>query len=124
MQLSYHFAMVLRYVRFNKRKDEENHCREKLVLFYPWKDKEVDLLSCCSSYKEHNESIKHVNDHKCSQYEHHIDELEAAREIADAEYDAYDEVAPSTQQVEADTAEEQPVESKQFIYFNPDSQRA
>ena len=30
---------ILRYVRFNARSDEENHFREKLLLFLPWRMK-------------------------------------------------------------------------------------
>jgi hypothetical protein len=111
---------IIRYVRFNQKTDEENHYREKMLLFHPWRNEETDLLGNFSTYKEHYESMKHMIDHKCATYEHHADELELARDLAEAEYDAFDEIAPSTQQIEGDDAEEEPVESEQFIYFNPD----
>lgn len=111
---------VIRYVRFNKKTDEENHCREKLLLFHPWKNEETDLIGKQKTYKDQYESFKHIIEHKCSQYENHVDELDIARDIAEAEYNAFDEIAPGAQQMEAETAEEQPVESESFIYYNPD----
>lgn len=60
-------------------------------------------------------------EHKFNEYEHHADELEMARDIAEAENeDIYDELAPSTQQTEAETAEEESFESETFVYFIPD----
>ena len=111
---------IIRYVRFNRKTDEENHYREKLLLFSPWRNEERDLLQNFNSYKEHYEAMKHMIENKCSTYEHHVEELEQARLMAEEEYDAFDEVAPGTQQVEAETAEEETVESEAFIYFNPD----
>ena len=34
-------------------------------------------------------------DHKCSKYEHHAEDLELARNLAEVEYDAFDDIAPS-----------------------------
>ena len=52
-------------------------------------------------------------DHKCKEYEHHVEELEHGRERAENDYqDAFDELAPGTEQTESETAEEQTVESK------------
>ena len=111
---------IIRYVRFNQKSDEENHFREKLLLFYPWRNEHRDLIGNFDTYKEHYESMKYMINLKCKEYEHHVDELEEARNMAEADYDAFDEIAPGTEQVEADTAEETPVESEAFVYFNPD----
>ncbi|MCG7875518.1 MAG: AAA family ATPase [Candidatus Thiodiazotropha endolucinida] len=113
-------SRIIRYVRFNRKTDEENYYREKLLLFHPWRKEETDLLGTFRTYKEHYESIKTVIDHKCSTYEHHAEELELARDLAEIEYDAFDDIAPSTQQVEGDDAETEPIQSEEFIYFNPD----
>ena len=111
---------VIRYVRFNMKSDEENHYREKLLLFLPWRNEESDLLRNFATYKNHYSSIQHMIDSKCKEYEHHSDELEVARNMAEADHDAYDEIAPATQQEEAEAALEEPIESESFIYFNPD----
>ena len=113
-------SKIIRYVRFNKKSDEENHCREKILLFFPWRDEEKDLMGNFSTYKQHYESMKRIIDMKCRDYEYNADDLDSARELAEADYDAYDDIAPSTQQAEGDDAEEGAVESQQFIYFNPD----
>ena len=111
---------IIRYVRFNKKADPENYYREKLLLFTPWRNEETDLLDLSGSYEKQYMQKKNIIDFKCNQYEHHADELDLAREKAQEEHDAYDELAPSTQQMEGDTAEEEIVESEAFIYFNPD----
>ena len=111
---------IIRYVRFNPKSDEENHFREKLLLFFPWRDETTDLIGKCMTYREHYLSMKRIIDWKCSSYEHHVEELELARDLAETEHDAYDEIAPGTQQTEADTAEEEATESENFVYFNPD----
>ena len=113
-------SKVIRYVRFNKKSDEENHFREKLLLFHPWRKEESDLLGMFDSYKKHYESIKASIDMKCSEYEHHVEELDLAKAVAEPDEDAYDELAPTTQKIEAETAEESTLESESFIYFNPD----
>ena len=111
---------IIRYVRFNRNSDEENHFREKLLLFYPWRNEQNDLKGNFGTYKEHFESMKHMIELKCREYEHHVEELEQARDMAETECDAFDEIAPGTEQIEADTAEENAVESEAFVYFNPD----
>ena len=55
-----------------------------------------------------------------NQYEHHVEELDQARELAENDYNAYDEIAPGTQQQESETAQEEPTVSEEFVFFNPD----
>lgn len=43
-----------------------------------------------------------------------------ARLAAECDDSAFDEVAPSAQEQEAEAATEEPVESESYIYFNPD----
>ncbi|XP_060561861.1 uncharacterized protein LOC132721554 [Ruditapes philippinarum] len=111
---------VIRYVRFNPKSDEHNHFREKLLLFLPWRDETTDLIANYETYKQHYEARKHEIDIKCKVYEHHVEELQVAQEAAEKDYNTFDEIAPGTQQVEAETAAEESVESDTFVYFNPD----
>ncbi len=111
---------VIRYVRFNCKSDEENHYREKILLFLPWRNEATDLLSSYTTYKQHYEARKRKIDYKSKVYEHHVEELEMAREAAENDYDAFDDIASGTQQVEAETALEESAESETFVYFNPD----
>lgn len=47
------FQKVIRYVRFNIDIDRENHFREKLMLFLPWRNENIDLMATFSTYEEH-----------------------------------------------------------------------
>ena len=107
--------------RFNARSDEENHFREKLLLFLPWRNDSTDLIGTYDSYKDHYTAVRRIVDHKCKEYEHRVEELAIARERAENDYqDAFDELAPGTEQMESETAEEQTVESENFVYFKQD----
>ncbi|XP_053405183.1 uncharacterized protein LOC128558914 [Mercenaria mercenaria] len=113
-------ARVIRYGRYNLKSDEENHFREKLLLFLPWRNEVLDLLANYESYKDHYLAIKAKIDCKCMEYEHHAEQIEIAREMAEVDEEIFDEIAPGTQQTEVDTAAEEVVESEAFVYFNPD----
>ena len=104
---------ILRHVRFSARSDEENHFREKILLFLPWKNENTDLIGTYDSYKDHYTAVRRMVDHKCKEYKHHVEELKHGRERAENDYqDAFDELAPGTEQTESETAEEQTEESK------------
>ena len=90
------------------------------MLFFPWRNEETDILSGFPTYKDHYDSIKRTIDAKNRLYEHHVEELVIARHVAEAEYAAYDEIAPSTQQEERDAEDEGEVDAAEFVYFNPD----
>ena len=47
---------VLRYVNFNVKQDPENHYRERLLLFLPWRNEHLDLYGSFNSYEEHYRS--------------------------------------------------------------------
>lgn len=49
---------VIRYVRFNRKSDEENYFREKILLFLPWRNETTDLFGSCETYKQHYEANK------------------------------------------------------------------
>ncbi len=63
---------VIRYIRYNKKFDEENHYREKLMLFYP-RRKESEMLGSCQSYKERYEQVKYKVLITQKQYESHAE---------------------------------------------------
>ena len=41
---------IIRYVNYSKKKDPENHYRERLML--PWRNEETDVKGDCDSYQE------------------------------------------------------------------------
>ena len=110
---------VIRYVRYNKKKDPENYFREKLMLFMPWRNEAKDLLSTFDTYKAHYDSMKTSLEAKGNEYEHHVDELEIARQTAEAEENSFDEIAPNTEQENREAEEEGDTEAENFVYFNP-----
>ena len=110
---------VIRYVRYNKKKDPENYFREKLMLFMPWRIEAKDLLGTFDTYEAHYNSMKTSLEAKGNEYEHHVDELEIARQTAEAEENSFDEIAPSTEQENREAEEEGDTEAENFVYFNP-----
>ena len=69
-------------MNYSKKKDPENHYRERLMLFLPWRNEETDLKGNCNSYKErymmHKDDIEKI----CVQYEKFYEDLEEALENA------------------------------------------
>ena len=110
---------VIRYVRYNKKKDPENYYREKLMLFMPWRNEAKDLLDTFDTYEAHYNSLKTSLEAKGNEYEHHVDELEIARQTAEAEENSFDQIAPNTEQENRDAEEEGDTEAENFVYFNP-----
>ena len=110
---------VIRYVRYNKKKDPENYFREKLMLFMPWRKEAKDLLGTFDTYEAHYNSMKTSVEAKGNEYEHHVDELEIARQTAEAEENSFDEIAPNTEQENREAEEEGDTEAENFVYFNP-----
>ena len=110
---------IIRYVRYDVKKDPENYYRERLMLFMPWRNEAKDLLGSYETYEAHYAVLKDNLESKRSQYEHHIEELELARQMAE-EDDAYDEIAPNTEHENREAEEEGDREAENFVYFNPD----
>ena len=93
-----HVPRIIRYVNYNREKDPENYFRERLMLFYPWKNESTDLKGIYNtfqdSYKAHKQQIIPVQ----KKYEHYNDILEEAVEEADANADTDDEDDDASQQ--------------------------
>ena len=76
-------ARIIWYVNYSIKRDPENYYRERLMLFYPWKNESVYLIvgskSNEDSYKKKQKPIEIV--HK--EYEPYNDVLEEAIENAE-----------------------------------------
>ena len=44
--------VVIRFRMYNKDKEPSNYYRAKLMLYYPWRNENMDLLKNCSMYEE------------------------------------------------------------------------
>ena len=100
---------IIRYVNYNKTNNCEEHYRERLMLFLPWRDEECDLLHDCNSYKEkyilHKEKIERIR----KNYEKFHDDLEQVLGSR-VEYDFDDNIS----------VEEQDMNGGSFGFFDPD----
>ena len=50
----------------------------------PWRNEAKDLLDTFDTYEAHYNSLKTSLEAKGNEYEHHVDELEIARQTAEA----------------------------------------
>ena len=110
---------IIRYVKYNKKKDPENYFREQLMLFVPWRNEHKDLLGSFDTYEAHYNTVQMSLIPKRNEYEHHIEELELARQMMEDEQREYDQTAPNAEQENREAEEEGSKESEQFVYFNP-----
>ena len=99
-------SKIIRYVRYNKEKDMENYCREQLMLFFPWRNEQKDLLASFDTFEAHYNSLKTSIQSKSNEYEHHTEELELARQMIEDEENAFDQIAPNTEQENREAEEE------------------
>ena len=110
---------IIRYVRYNKKKDPENYFREQLMLFVPWRNEQKDLMGSFGTYEACYNSLQTSLVSKRNEYEHHAEELEVARQMMEIEERDYDQIAPNAEQENGDTEEEGPAESEKNVCFNP-----
>jgi hypothetical protein len=53
---------VICFTRFNKDKEPSNYYHAKLMLYYPWRNEDTDLISTYETYEEHyNNYYKRYN---------------------------------------------------------------
>ena len=87
------------------------------MLFTPWRNEQKDLLSSFDTFEAHYISLQTSIKSKSNEYEHHTEELELAR--MEDEDNAYDQIAPNTEQEIREAEEEGVKEAENFVYFNP-----
>ncbi|CAC5416325.1 unnamed protein product [Mytilus coruscus] len=111
---------VIRYVKYNYKTDSENFYRERLMLFYPWRNELSDLQCGHETFENMYLTVARLLEKKAKQYEGKVIDLEKAIEEAENDCNENDQIAPATQQVEMVDAEIGPTESEQYVHFNPD----
>ncbi|XP_061170324.1 uncharacterized protein LOC133179634 [Saccostrea echinata] len=112
---------VIRYVRFSIKTDPENYYREKLMLFMPWRNESIDLISGTNTFEMSFHLKKSFLTHKVKEYEFNAEQLDAGLQMAIEDFsEAFDELAPNAQQREAEDENEGSLESENFIQFNPE----
>ena len=110
---------IIRYVKYNKKKDPENHFREQLMLFTPCRNEQKYLLGSFDTFEAHYNSLKTSLESRSNEYEYHTEELELARQMMKDEESAYDQIAPNAEQENREAEEEGTKEAEFVLYFNP-----
>ena len=68
------------------------------MLFVPWRNEQKDLLGSFDTYAPHYNSVQTALIPKRNEYEHHIEELELARQMVEDEQREYDQTATNAEQ--------------------------
>ena len=89
------------------------------MLFIPWRNEQKDLLASFDTFEAHYNSLKKSIESKSNEHEHHTEELELARQMIQDEENAFDQIAPNTEQKHRETEAEGVKEAENFVYFNP-----
>eukprot|EP00794_Sanderia_malayensis_P003970 gene3970-biopygen2461 len=112
-------AKVLRSIRYDKNKDPENHYRERLMLYMPWRNETCDILQDSQTFEENFPKNKRIIDKNCRQYE--TDSAAFEYLFEDASYDVFNEpeiVAPGAQHIDDDDFQRGTQASKLYGCFD------
>ena len=112
---------IIRYVRYSQKVDSENYFREQLMLFYPWRKEERDLLNGHNTYEDHFKAVSKKirctrNDYDANS--EFLDEVEVAVEAQTLEN--FVEVSPNIESVEAQDSMKVPVQSTKYAFYSPE----
>ena len=66
--------------------------------FVPWRNEQKDLLGSFNTFEAHYKSVQTSLIPKRNEYEHHVEELELARQMMEDEQREYDQTAPNAEQ--------------------------
>ena len=113
---------IIRYVHYSEKVDSNNYYREQLMLFHSWRDEEKDLLGGYESFRDHYKAVEKQILSKKAEYDANLelhDEVEAA--VQAGIQDNFDDVCPNIESVEANDAENQPIISPEYSFYNPQS---
>ncbi|XP_070184330.1 uncharacterized protein [Littorina saxatilis] len=116
---------VLRCVRFSLESDSENHYREKLMLYIPWRNEDKDIIGGCGTYHERFEQMKETVFEVSSKFETNATAVDQAVEQVQKDgidEEAWDGVAPQAQDMES-RHEKYNTESTINAAFQPDSEQ-
>ncbi len=119
-------SKVIRSVGYSKSTEPENHFRELLMLYLPWRDEIADLLKDYESYQTHYYAVEDVILPKLKNYQEHADILEEAQEALANQRENDDDddiiVAPDAQYMNALDEEMGSKPSDEFSMFDPNRQ--
>lgn len=88
---------VIRFRKYNKDTDSTNYCRSKLMLYYPWRDENRDLISTFATYEEHYNNVQTLVLGNETKYNLTSDEFVQYDEEGPPEH-LWADIAPSTEE--------------------------
>ena len=89
---------IIRSVRYQKDKDPENHYREKLMLYTPWRNESTDLINSSKTYQERFQKVKTEVLCNSRQYDYHSEMLDKAlQDIIDVDHENLGNVASNSE---------------------------
>ena len=113
---------VIRFVNYHRLRDEENYCREKLLLYKPWRREEL-LMGKHDSYRNAFHEHEYIIRHNMIKYEEYTEEVQEAEELIETvQNDDFDDIAPTTEQEERDAELIGPTDSTDYRLFKPPKQ--
>ena len=110
-------AKIIRYVRYNKTSDPENHYRELLMLFFPWRN-EKKIIGNCHKYHEKFKLEKQTVIKNQAQYNRNANILECIEENLD-EICLREDISPNCQHQD-DIQRTQSEDLRTYGCFDPD----
>ena len=72
---------VIRFRKFNVEKDPNKYYRSKLMLYLPWRNEEIDLISDFEDFKSHYDSVQNIVIENESKYSQNVDMVEQAMAV-------------------------------------------
>ena len=100
-------AKIIHSAWFNKEAQPEKHYHELIMLFTSWRNEETDLLKNYSTFEEHYLARRDEISEQIQQFAICIEDLNEVRNhLQECDDDAYDTIAPVTQDVERQDEDE------------------
>ena len=115
---------ILRSVGYSLLSDSENFYREQLMLYYPWKEDEKNILGDFQTYKERYEHLKDDIRPFQQKFQSNAKAVEVAKQQVQNDRvseDAWDQIAPQAQNLES-CQQENNTDSRANAAFQPVSE--
>ena len=113
---------IIRYVKYNQKVDPENYFREQLMLFYPWRKEETDLLNGHDTYDDHFKAIQETIQLRRKDNDANAELLDKVELATEAQTEVcFDAVSPNIKSVEANDAQTEPMQSVKYAFYKPET---
>ena len=113
---------IIRYVKYNQKVDPENYFREQLMLFYPWRKEETDILNGHNTYEDHFKAVQKTIKLRRKDYDANAELLDKVELATEAQTEVcFDAVSPNVESVEANDAQIEPIQSTKYAFYRPEA---